>query len=502
MRKIFISISVSAFLYADISSFANNAIIELDRPTSMQTRDRVILHGGGYTMRTPNSTYYPFNVQPPSIKAGCGGIDMTFGSLSFLDGDQMVAFAQNILSAAPGVAFDLALKTLCPSCSDTLKSLQAMANQINAIGSSSCQAAQGLVSMGASAMGIQPEINSIGGLTGQNGGSSSQDSWLKTFNESYLKTGTQILSDFNNALNAKGCTGDSCKHLRFFTQTDTDSFVFWMLMNQGSDFSDYTDAFRAMIGDITLIRPTGEANGELNWVPSIDGIETGRYMYNGIERSAFTQGNTELLIKRIIGTYAGEAKVRLTDETMINATFPVGNLVDNFKTKIESIIVKIETRTSPTPDDVAFLNLFRDPVYRMFNMYASIPGGADILRVNKEPLAVMLASEFVYHFIMEINKMAVNAYSKLESAESKMVTAPYVNTQKSIEWSKEMSRNAQRSVGIAYDIYRDNYIKYNEAVSGYADKLKKIRELRAFTLARTSPDLFANYVYGKGLGGK
>lgn len=51
-------------------------------------------------MKVPNVTLTPFQVKAPSLKAGCGGIDMVFGSLGFLDKEQFVKFAEGILAAA------------------------------------------------------------------------------------------------------------------------------------------------------------------------------------------------------------------------------------------------------------------------------------------------------------------------------------------------------------------------------------------------------------------
>ena len=145
MKKIIITIALLvSFSNASLKDFADGVVNVKESGGTINTRDRTILYGGGYTMKVPNVTLTPFQVKAPSLKAGCGGIDMVFGSLGFLDKEQFVKFAEGIMAAAPGVAFDLALKTLCPSCSETLKALQSMANQINNMSLDSCQAATAL----------------------------------------------------------------------------------------------------------------------------------------------------------------------------------------------------------------------------------------------------------------------------------------------------------------------------------------------------------------------
>src|SRR5574344_763290 len=143
-RILIFSFFFISFLEASLKNFADGVVNVKENFGAISTRDRTVLFGGGYTMKVPNVTLTPFQVKAPSLKAGCGGIDMVFGSLGFLDKEQFVKFAEGIMAAAPGVAFDLALKTLCPSCSETLKALQAMANQINNMSLDSCGAATAL----------------------------------------------------------------------------------------------------------------------------------------------------------------------------------------------------------------------------------------------------------------------------------------------------------------------------------------------------------------------
>ena len=59
--------------------------------------------------------------------------------------EYLVQKLQRILMSAGAVAFDLALKTLCEPCASTIKSLDALANQLNSMQIDECSAAQGLV---------------------------------------------------------------------------------------------------------------------------------------------------------------------------------------------------------------------------------------------------------------------------------------------------------------------------------------------------------------------
>jgi len=492
--SLFVFVSISASIAkADINNFANNAVAELNRPFSATTKERAILYGGGFNLRSQSSTFYPLNIQAPSVKSGCGGIDLTFGSLSFLNADQLVAFMQNILAAAPGVAFDLALKALCPSCSDTLKSLESMANQINHMSMNSCSAAKQI-----SSLAIYGNLNSLPQERSAEelNKHSTSDSWLDRINSNYLKNANQFLSEFNSVINSVGCSGPGCKALKFFTgDNPRNSLIDFLFLDAHPDLSPYSGAFRAMVGDVIKITPSGDRGGQLIWLSSIDGELFSSSSYNSSETTQ--NSNTKQIIKRLMGENVNALDMATNGNKTV-ATWSPGGLVNSFESKIESIINKLETRAAPSDSDLEFLSMFRDPVYKMFNLYATLPSGTDLLRDKKRELAKMLASEYVYHFISDVVAVLSRFNAQAESVRPYLSKTAYDNPSLILR-SKEMAKYASSSARIAYLEYFENYNRFAEATSKTTTQLKNIKELRNFTLARTSPELFANYLYSKGI---
>ena len=62
----------------------------------------------------PGKNYPLVNARLPSLRAGCGGIDLFGGAFSFINKQQFVALLQNIGSNAVGYAFKLALQSISP----------------------------------------------------------------------------------------------------------------------------------------------------------------------------------------------------------------------------------------------------------------------------------------------------------------------------------------------------------------------------------------------------
>jgi len=118
-------------------------------PSYYNGQERGYWTAGSFSARVPVNMVYPVSFAPPSLKMGCGGIDFFGGGVSLMNFQYLVQKLQGILASAATVAFDMALKVLCPICSETLKSVEAIANQLNSAGLDSCKAGKAVVSYAA-----------------------------------------------------------------------------------------------------------------------------------------------------------------------------------------------------------------------------------------------------------------------------------------------------------------------------------------------------------------
>jgi len=100
---------------------------------------------GALNIRATTNTIKPFTITPPRFKAGCGGIDMFFGGISFINKDEFIALAKQIGQNAVGYAFHLALNAICPSCEAQLQNLQNFIQKLNKLQTDTCTAAEALV---------------------------------------------------------------------------------------------------------------------------------------------------------------------------------------------------------------------------------------------------------------------------------------------------------------------------------------------------------------------
>lgn len=87
------------------------------------------------------SMYKPkvINFQAPELNAGCGGIDFFGGSISLLKKEELVQMGRSIAAGAAVYAFNLAIESICPSCSQAMAWLQDKLDKFNDLVSTSCQ---------------------------------------------------------------------------------------------------------------------------------------------------------------------------------------------------------------------------------------------------------------------------------------------------------------------------------------------------------------------------
>jgi conjugative transfer pilus assembly protein TraH len=128
---------VSAQSWAE--SWFDHATYTSSGSFSDQTRGYV--SAGGMSGRVDVHSDYAMSLTLPKVKAGCGGIDMFLGGMSFLDPDYLVQKLESILQAAPAVAFQYLLETLDEKMGNIISKMEATTNYLNSIQVNDCRLA-------------------------------------------------------------------------------------------------------------------------------------------------------------------------------------------------------------------------------------------------------------------------------------------------------------------------------------------------------------------------
>ncbi|RYG89905.1 hypothetical protein EU803_14880 [Loktanella sp. IMCC34160] len=142
-----VSLTASA-LQADVGSdlrdFWENSGggVNVTRPLTYEGQRAGFVSLGSVQVRTRTRNTQLAHIQLPSVRAGCGGIDIFGGSFSFLSREELIQLMEAIMQNAAGFAFELALESMSPAVQETVAKLRDLAQQVNAMNINSCEAGQ------------------------------------------------------------------------------------------------------------------------------------------------------------------------------------------------------------------------------------------------------------------------------------------------------------------------------------------------------------------------
>ncbi|KUR78054.1 conjugal transfer protein TraH [Novosphingobium sp. FSW06-99] len=99
--------------------------------------------GGNLWVRFPaQQTYSLGSLQMPSVKAGCGGIDIFTGSFSFINTDQIVAAMKAAANGALAFVFDLAINAISSQIGSSIEKVMQKLQQFTQHSLNACQAGE------------------------------------------------------------------------------------------------------------------------------------------------------------------------------------------------------------------------------------------------------------------------------------------------------------------------------------------------------------------------
>lgn len=336
-------------------------------PTAFQGQSAGYYTLGNVAFRGPQETTQIGAIQLPSVRAGCGGIDIFSGGFSFINSDQLVAHMKAVASNAISYAFMLALKSLSPIVADQIESLQKVAGDINQFNMNSCQQAQALV----------------GGLWGRTDTASNQICQdLSTYRGFY--------SDRISARH--DCPNRLSQNLNNLPESDkkvipVNKNIAWEAMRQHPMLAgdrELSELFMTLTG--TIIYRCPDNNGCIIDVLPAEGAKDGTV--------------TKLLDGGALRVHRCDTADKCLNPVKFGQTQNLAAsraLKVRVETMLRSIIGKIQARQSLSPTEQDFLNMVSLPVYKMASVYSAQQGAAAAGTMAQ--YADVIALDLVYTWI-------------------------------------------------------------------------------------------------------
>ncbi|MBU0744246.1 MAG: conjugal transfer protein TraH [Gammaproteobacteria bacterium] len=142
---------ISENIMADVSGDLNGFFTSLGydgnitKESAYQGQAAGYYSGGSVFLRNRVKNIQIMHIDLPSIRSGCGGIDLFNGGFSFVNAQALTEFFQKVMSNAGGYMFNLALETAVPEIAHSMQYIQNIAREVNESNFNSCEMAENLV---------------------------------------------------------------------------------------------------------------------------------------------------------------------------------------------------------------------------------------------------------------------------------------------------------------------------------------------------------------------
>ena len=304
-------------------------------PGSFEDQTRGYLTAGGMSGRVDVHNDYLMSITLPKVRAGCGGIDMFLGGMSFLDPDYLVQKLESILQAAPAVAFQYLLETLDEKMGNIISKMEAATNFLNSIQVNDCRLANRMVQV---AKGDDNMSGIIEEMTGYR-------SIKQGFAKSYQQSREKIEANNNNP------TEDLKEALSNCPAEVTEIFRTGSLLANAATrvgASDWAAVMRARVGDVYMRWDPADKVPLFSAIPACPAQDTESaqdFLTGRVQRRRLNVPPTSTDCER---DGAGRGALILARERM------------------QSIATKIRTRAALSPEERQFVaNVRTMPIYRM-----------------------------------------------------------------------------------------------------------------------------------------
>lgn len=420
--------------------------------------------GGSVVWRVPNKQIHPFQITPPSLKAGCGGIDLFMGSYSFVNKEQFVQALRNFGQAAVGYFFMLALRSMSPEIAVTLETINAIAQKINEFGIGGCKDAMKAVDWAVKKTGVFAQ-NEAGKGQANKG---AVNDFFEGVNNTIAQVFPDTVEQARKNLNRDQPKQPPGKGVPLEVNT-----VFEAIKqgDQGGNFTtDDINFIMSMFGTCSVIHvspsipegfvdnPKGPKITLEQLIGDTDG--TGSYLHmTKCTNEDCTQTSDELVFEKTYAQLAMDVMNKISN-AILNKTPGMANL---------------------SPKEISILKMSSVPMYRVAALSATNTGaaggvGASMLKQTAETAATDAALNTIDYFAREIDKF--------------LASTKNIGHRIDIESCRQsISETRKAAYAAAGKIYKKTGTPY--------EILKRVNELERFAYGTLNQNLAANARFGK-----
>lgn len=371
--------SACANVNSDLNSYFDNLGIvgNTTAPHAYQGQQAGYYSGGSLYARSKVRNVQLVDIELPSFRSGCGGIDAFAGGFSFVNSDQIVKLARNIMNNAAGYSFTLMMEQVTPQLANAMKYIQDMANKANQMNINSCETAEGLVG------GIWPKTRAAQQKVCQDVGSSS--GIFKDWAEARQGcTSDDLNYNFDTTMQA-GASNPAYKNLVL----DNGNLVWKALQanNLVSGDTEFAELLMSLSGSL-IIKKSGTGKDAVNHFEVLGSLAKDHSLFKAI-----LNGDTATIYKCDEATFC-------LNPTMQKVNISQQSALKNRVAKLLADIgQRIITDQPLTNEEKGLIQATRIPIYKILNVQAAYQKDPNILDV--ESYADIIATDILFQYLQE-----------------------------------------------------------------------------------------------------
>lgn len=446
--------SVNASIDSDLNNFFDHLGFAANATSAhaYQGQEAGYYTGGSVYARNSVRDLEIVNVQLPKIRAGCGGIDLFTGGVSFVNGQQMIDTLYAVMNNAGGYGASLALEETIPQAASSMKYFNNLAQDINRFNINSCETGTALVGS------MWPKTRETERQLCQDLGSSSGHFADYVAARRGCSTGGEVSSVL------KGASG--AEKAMVITNTN----IAWQALTKNSllkSDTELAELFMSLSGTLVIKAPSSDdANNEMTPYPSLV--------------------SDRKLLKALLE--GGDAHIYVCDETE-DCLNPKSSRITistehalkyRVKALLNDMANKIITDEALTDEEKGLLNATSIPVYKMLTVQAATTHDPTILDI--EGYADVIASDMLFQYLSEALSVVHARSALLPLPEEKLVA-----------FQKGISE-AERSV-------RDQKQNAYQQMNMSAQLIERTQNLERMLMGQLSTHLNHTITWAQGLKG-
>lgn len=322
----------------------------------------------------------------PSYRAGCGGIDLYTGSLSFLSGDNLKNLGRSVMSNAAAYAFDVGLSVSLPELKQIKDNLVALEQKVNQSSINSCEAAKSLVG------GLWPKTQASQEKICKDQGTMGDGGLFSDYVTARMECAGSKFDDAIREAKEKNETKE---------QVVLDKNIVWSLLKEKSAITDnqMLELIMSLTGTIII-----DKDGHVTNVPSL------------IKSKDLIQallGRDDVVLDKD-GSVAGNAQIWGCKDNEKCMSVQLKKLtIDNSKTLrhrvstlIQGLYQHVKEDKEPTTAEKNLVAMSHIPIMRFITVLASTDYGVNAVDLND--YASLIAQDMLTQYLSELLQEAHN----------------------------------------------------------------------------------------------